>query len=153
MLGGMVAHEPYRYRLWRRWGDGPAALFVMLNPSTADDTRDDPTIRRCIGFARRWRFGGLEVVNLYALRATRPRDLLAAAAPVGPDNDDHLRDAAARAGAIVVAWGRHGRPDRAARVAALLGAARLQCLGVNQDRSPRHPLYVPAAARRRRWSP
>src|SRR5215471_15764062 len=70
MVGGMVAHGPYRYLLSRRWRPGAPALFVMLNPSTADDTADDPTIRRCIGFARRWGAPAVEVVNLYALRAT-----------------------------------------------------------------------------------
>jgi hypothetical protein len=73
----------YRYRLWRRWADGPTVLFVMLNPSTADADVDDPTIRRCIGFARSWGAGALEVVNLYAWRATQPAELKAAVGPVG----------------------------------------------------------------------
>jgi hypothetical protein len=155
MMRAMVAHGPYRYLLHRRWRDGGAtALFVMLNPSTADDLRDDPTIRRCIGFARRWRAGGLEIVNLYALRATRPRDLFAHRAPIGPDNDDVIRDAAARASTIVVAWGAHGARDdrRVARVVELLRDRELQCLGVNRGGTPRHPLYLPAASRRRPWT-
>jgi hypothetical protein len=153
MVGGMVAHGPYRYLLSRRWGLGAPALFVMLNPSTADATDDDPTIRRCIGFARRWGAPAVEVVNLYALRATRPRDLFAHAAPVGPDNDDAIAGAAARAGAIVVAWGVHGArdPRRAARVLELLRGHPIACLGVNRGGEPRHPLYLPARARRRRW--
>jgi hypothetical protein len=153
MDGAMVAHGPYRYLLGRRWGRGAPALFVMLNPSTADDVRDDPTIRRCIGFARRWRAPALEVVNLYALRATDPRDLFAHAAPVGPDNDDAIRAAAARAATIVVAWGAHGArdPARVARVIALLGRRAVACLGANAGGSPRHPLFVPYTARRRAW--
>jgi hypothetical protein len=149
----MVAHGPYRYLLHRRWSDAPTALFVMLNPSTADDLRDDPTIRRCIGFARRWRLGGLEVVNLYALRATDPRELFAHGAPVGPDNDDAIRDAAARAQTIVVAWGAHAARDRAraTRVVEILRGRALGCLGVNAGGTPRHPLYVPGSMRRRRW--
>jgi hypothetical protein len=153
--GAMVARGAYRYLLTRRWGDGAAALFVMLNPSTADDAHDDPTLRRCIGFARRWRLDGVEVVNLYALRATDPRDLFAARAPVGPDNDAAIAAAAARAALIVVAWGAHGErdPDRVARVVELLRAHRLACLGVNRGGTPRHPLYVPRAIRRRAWTP
>jgi hypothetical protein len=156
MLRAMVAHGPYRYLLSRRWGRGPGALFVMLNPSTADDQRDDPTIRRCIGFARRWRLAAVEIVNLYALRATRPRDLFAHPAPVGGDNDAAIADAAARASSIIVAWGAHGArdPARVARVLDALGSGRrLRCLGINQDGGPRHPLYVPAHTRRRRWQP
>ena len=149
----MVAHGPYRYLLSRRWGRGAPALFVMLNPSTADAADDDQTIRRCIGFARRWRAPALEVVNLYALRATRPRDLFAHAAPVGPENDDAIREAADRAGAIVVAWGVHGARDtsRVERVLELLDGRALVCLGVSAGGQPRHPLYLPWRARRRRW--
>ncbi len=152
MTGGIVAQGPYRYRLWRRWGAAPSALFVMLNPSTADATDDDPTIRRCIGFARRWRCGGVEVVNLYALRATDPRDLWRHRAPVGPRNDAILAEAIATSAVPVVAWGRHGT-DRAARVVELAAGRPLQCLAQNGDGSPRHPLYVPGDVRRRRWRP
>ena len=126
----------------------------MLNPSTADEDQDDPTIRRCVGFARRWRAPAMEVVNLYALRATHPRDLFAHRAPIGSDNDDAIRDAAARAGSIVVAWGAHGArdPERVARVIDLLGARRLACLGANRGGSPKHPLFVPYQTKRRRWT-
>ena len=149
----MVAQGPYRYLLSRRWDDGAGALFVMLNPSTADDLRDDPTIRRCVGFARRWRAPAVEVVNLYALRATDPRDLFAHPAPIGPDNDRTIADAAARAAVIVVAWGVHGARDRerTARVIELLGARDVSCLGVTGGGDPRHPLYLSSRARRRRW--
>ena len=83
----------YRYRLWREWdADLPSCLFIMLNPSTADATQDDPTIRRCIDYARRWGFGRLEVGNLFALRSTDPKALYAADDPVGPDNDDALME-------------------------------------------------------------
>ena len=83
----------YRYRLWRKWGCGSPLLFVMLNPSTADAEVDDATIRRCLGFADAHGFGELEVVNLYAYRATDPADLKRAGYPVGPDNDAHIEDA------------------------------------------------------------
>jgi hypothetical protein len=91
----------YRYALWRVWdGNRPPLVFVMLNPSIADAERDDPTIRRCLGFACAWGYGALTVVNLFALRATCPHTLRRAADPVGPDNDEHLRAALAGARAL-----------------------------------------------------
>src|SRR5881396_744410 len=100
----------YRYRLWRRWDRSRAVVaFVMLNPSTADAMHDDPTIRRCIGFARNWGFGGVDVVNLFALRATDPRALRRAHDPVGPANDRHIASAGSRASLVILAWGAQGR--------------------------------------------
>jgi len=119
--------------------------MVMLNPSTADAERDDPTIRRCIALAVREGFGGVEILNLFAFRATVPADLKAAADPVGPDNDRHLRDLFARHGTIVAAWGMHGmlrgRAEEIARMAADRGVT-LTCLGRTAQGQPRHPLYV-----------
>jgi hypothetical protein len=141
----------YRYRLTRVWAAGlPRVAFVLLNPSTADHRRDDPTIRRCVGFARAWGYGSVEVVNLFAWRATRPRDLHRAREPVGSDNGRHLRAAVRRAERVVVAWGTHGAwrgRDRAAL--ALLrrwGCAPL-CLGLTRDGQPRHVLYLPHQTR------
>ena len=133
----------YRYRLWRRWDRSrPVVAFVMLNPSTADARRDDPTIRRCMGFAERWGYGGIEVVNLFGLRASDPRTLRAARDPVGPRNDTHLRRAVRRARLVVAAWG----ADRAARSRerALSGrlSPRARCLGTTRSGAPRHPLYL-----------
>jgi hypothetical protein len=145
----------YRYTLGRQWGDGPLVTFVMLNPSTADAEMDDPTIRRCLGFARSWGAGALHVVNLYALRSTDPAALWVVPDPVGPDNDRHLAQhahLAVRDGApIVAAWGANARQDRVAAVRALPGMDRLQCLGVTKDGAPRHPLYLPAIAEPRPW--
>lgn len=133
----------YRYLLWRRWAEADSLLFIMLNPSTADAAQDDPTIRRCIGFARRWGFGGVEVVNLFAWRATLPRELAKARDPVGPHNDRAISLAVARSRAVIAAWGVHGAlGDRDAQVAPLLAATRLRCLGLTRDGAPRHPLYV-----------
>jgi len=140
----------YRYRLWRRWAPGHQVLFVMLNPSTADAERDDPTIRRCAGFARAWGFAGMTVVNLFALRATDPARLRRARDPVGRDNDSHIAAAAAAADTVVVAWGIHGdlrARDRA--VLALLAPHRPRCLGLTCGGHPRHPLYLPARTRSR----
>jgi hypothetical protein len=80
----------YRYRLGRRWAEGPVDVWIMLNPSTADATVDDRTIRRCMEFSRRWGAGALVVGNLFALRATDPAELVRHPDPIGPDNDEHL---------------------------------------------------------------
>lgn len=143
----------YRYLLGRRWADGPRATFIMLNPSTADAEQDDPTIRRCIGYARAWGMGALQVVNLYALRATDPAELWRAQDPIGPDNDITLVACALahRPAPLIAAWGAHARPDRVAAVLALPGMDRLTALGVTKAGQPRHPLYLPATATLRPW--
>jgi hypothetical protein len=151
----------YRYELARRWALGPTARFIMLNPSTADAELDDPTIRRCVGFARALGCGGIVVANLYAYRATRPADLWRAADPVGPRNDHILRELAARTAAtgapLIAAWGARVRPDRVEAVLHLLEAAGardlLTALGVTKDGAPRHPLYLPSSARPEQWPP
>lgn len=138
----------YRYSLSRTWDSAlPRVAFVMLNPSTADGRADDPTIRRCIGFARRWGYGSLVVVNLFAYRTPSPAALARALSPVGPDNDRHLRAARSRSAAMVAAWGVHGALlGRDQAVMALLARGRkpLLCLGTTRDGHPRHPLYLPA---------
>lgn len=147
----------YRYELTREWGRpmfgiGGRCLFVMLNPSTADGSEDDPTIRRCLGFAAQWDFDSLEVVNLFALRATDPAELYKHPDPVGPENDAAILAAAARANQIVVAWGGHGAHlDRAAAVARLLASYRLLALRTTREGHPGHPLYVPASAGLIEW--
>lgn len=154
----------YRYELWRSWDKAkPICTWVMLNPSTADATADDPTIRRCVGFARGWGYGGIAVVNLFAWRAKEPRELLETPDPVGPDNEMAISNAMCQAGLVVVAWGAAFRPDLLARGAgrtifqvAELGQAlnvRMACLGRTRSRGnqPRHPLYVPRDARLEEW--
>lgn len=147
MRGGarFDATGTYRYYLWREWdAAAPTVTFVLLNPSTADAEHDDPTLRRCVGFARRWGCGRLELLNLFALRATSPAELRRAADPVGPENDTILR--AAR-GVIVVGWGNHGAlHGRDREVLGLLGEVLV--LGFTKQGQPRHPLYV-----RGDWSP
>lgn len=143
----------YRYRLARSWRRGRRVAFVMLNPNNADATRDDPTIRRCVGYARRWGFAALDVVNLFALRARHPRDLRRAEDPVGPDNDRHLRAAIRRADLVVCAWGATPLArERAASVLGLLRGARLRCLGRTKGGAPRHPLYLRRDVRLVRFS-
>ncbi len=136
----------YRYSLRRRVGLDPGTcVFCMLNPSTADERVDDPTIRRCIGFTRMWGFGILVVVNLFGLRATDPRELYSAADPVGPGNDDILYAQARSADRFIAAWGNHGQfQDRGAQVLALLESFKVPVmhLGLTQKGQPRHPLRL-----------
>ena len=139
----------YRYRLARRWSDRPALTFVMLNPSTADAAVDDPTIRRCIGFARREEAGGIVVVNLYGYRATDPDLLRCVKDPFGPGNDLALGEALSQAALsrVVCAWGADGRLRGG--VPPFIAMARhsgacLVALGFTRDGHPKHPLYVSA---------
>lgn len=132
----------YRYRLWRRWAPGgECILWVMLNPSAAGATEDDPTIRRCVGFSKVWGAHAMEVVNLFAWRATDPRELRLSEDPVGPANDEHILLASARAFRTIVAWGADPlAATRARAVYARLNAP--QALGLTKAGAPRHPLYL-----------
>lgn len=133
--------QKYRYRLIREWGPGPVTCFVMLNPSTADATVDDPTIRRCIAFAKSWGCGSLVVVNLFAYRTPKPALLRVAVDPVGPENDQNIREVVEQAAMVVAAWGNDGiYRDRDREVLALLKAPL--CLGITNRKAPRHPLYL-----------
>lgn len=138
----------YRYDLTRRWGTGNRfALWVMLNPSTADAEQDDPTIRRCIAFSKEWECDGLVVVNLFALRATDPKALYAHDEPVGPQNDAHIGDwlCDEDVAEVVAGWGAHGMLDsRGYGVWLMACHARrvMTCLGTTKTGQPRHPLYV-----------
>lgn len=140
----------YRYALGRRWGDGPGVVFVMLNPSTADAERDDHTIRKCMSYARRWGHYRIVVVNLFAFRATDPKDLRAAMARgedvVGPLNDIAIRGVVAGADRVVCAWG--AAPWARARAEAVTDLIRnrkphvtLQALAYAKNDAPVHPLY------------
>ena len=140
----------YRYVLRRpltesvALGASSKCVFIMLNPSTADEERNDPTITRCIGFASSWGFDLLEVVNLFGLRSTAPRGLRRVADPVGPENDLYLLQAVTGADLVVVAWGNAGsylRRDREVINRLSRRGLRLQCLAVNGGGQPRHPLY------------
>lgn len=136
----------YRYRLWRQWDDGDLMVWVMLNPSTADAAADDPTIRRCMGFARREGYAGIEVINLYALRCTKPKHLLDHPDPEGPDNSHHWDQvlSAPNIGKVVAAWGAAVSGDRlpGSRALGRWFRGHWCCLGVTAGGYPRHPLYV-----------
>jgi hypothetical protein len=132
----------YRYKLWRRWDvTKPRVGWIMCNPSTADAEQDDPTIRRCIGFAKAWGFGGIAVCNLYALRATDPRELWRHPAPVGPDNDSYLLDSVDDP-VTVCAWGVNGRRGDAVIKALSRAGAALHYLEMTKAGIPKHPLYL-----------
>jgi hypothetical protein len=135
----------YRYSLWRAWSnDSPRIVFILLNPSTADEQRNDPTIRRCIGFALGWNYGSVEVVNLFAYRATNYRELFKVSDPVGEENNRFLTQAVERYSTVVVGWGIRGTLlGRDRQVLSLLaGRKDVYCLGITKDGLPRHPLYV-----------
>ena len=134
--------EQYRYGLRRVWnGELPQVLFIMLNPSTATELQNDPTIHRCETRARAMGYGGVMIANLFAFRATKPEDLKKAADPIGPANDQVLLEWHRFAGTTIAAWGVHGTHlDRAGALAAQLGA--MSHLGLTKDGHPRHPLYV-----------
>lgn len=146
----------YRYELRRTWEPlAEHAVFVMLNPSTADALVDDPTIRRCVGFARSWGCGGIVVANLFALRATDPAILTRTADPIGPENDETL-DRLCAGRLVIAAWGasvpdywRH-RP-RAVTARLRERGAHLHHLGLTKAGHPRHPLYLSAEAARTPW--
>lgn len=164
MIKGAILSDcgNYRYLLWRIWNDGlPVVVWVMLNPSTADADKDDPTIRRCVSFAKLWGAGGIIVVNLFGFRATDPRQLPGGAIAVAPaDEPDknwsiivaacqgHIPDGSYPVLARVAAWGAHGRALSQGRAVtrqlAALGLP-LECLGTTLSGSPRHPLYVKGA--------
>jgi hypothetical protein len=133
----------YRYELWRSWmGGNGYAMFIGLNPSTADETEDDPTIRRCAAFAKAWGYSSLCMANLFAFRATQPEAMKVVLDPVGPDNDDHLQRCAEKAGVVVAAWGTHGvHRGRNAQVRKMLPV--LHALRLTKDGHPGHPLYLP----------
>jgi len=136
----------YRYVLWRRWEQNALyVLFIGLNPSTADESEDDPTIRRCKRFAADWGYGSIYMANLFALRATDPKKMLEHDSPIGLENNIWLQDLASGAGVIVCAWGAHGgHKRRDERVKALLFNYELKCLGTTKAGKPRHPLYIKA---------
>lgn len=138
----------YRYRLDRRWADGKSCGFIMLNPSTADADQDDPTIRRCIGFAKREGCGALMVGNLFAFRATDPTAMADADDPTGPENLHFLLNLAERVdGPLIAAWGSHWMAaDHVSHWVCDTFGPRLMCLGKTKFGSPRHPLYVRADA-------
>ncbi len=145
----------WRYLLWRLWDEGrPAANFLMLNPSIADEHQLDPSCSRARDYAERWGYGALIVTNLFAWRATEPQDMKRADDPVGRSNNRAILRSARQSGVVVCAWGNHGgHLDRAATVVAKLRGAGvpLHALRVTAEGQPSHPLYLPARLNAARW--
>ena len=148
---GFSADRRHRTWLERRWdekpfGSGDHAAFIGMNPSTADETADDPTVQGCMARARAWGFGAAVMLNAFAYRATDKLRLLEVPDPVGDTNDADIRHFAAAAGVVVAAWGQPPKPlrGRGGEIAAMLRAAGigLKCFAVNADGSPKHPLYI-----------
>jgi hypothetical protein len=146
-------YRTYRYALWRIWQpEAPRVLFIGLNPSTADDRLDDPTVRRCLGYARSWGYGSLALANLFAYRSTNPADLRVAADPIGPLNDRWLKDLSREADLVVAAWGNHGRLGQRWKAAAAI-REKMYCLGITKLGQPCHPLYLKKSICPIRWVP
>lgn len=142
----------YRYSLTRRWRNGPLQTWIMLNPSTADEVVNDPTVERCQRRATSWGFGGIEVVNIFALRSTDPKVLRGHDDPIGVDNNAYILAAAMRSNMIVCGWGAHGTlQDRGKAVADLLKGYELNVLALTKAGQPRHPLYIGYDVRPTEW--
>ena len=148
--------ERYRYTLWRSIGGGSLGLcvFVMLNPSTATDFVVDPTTRRCVDFARRWGYSEYAAVNLFAYRATKPRDMKAVKDPVGPLNNKYVLAVVEKAEFVVAAWGNHGSyRGRSKEVLELLEGHQLNILKLTKQGEPHFPLYLPRDTKPFEWTP
>ena len=137
--------EQYRYRLTRIWSPGSKVLFVMLNPSTATELQNDPTVERCERRARALGFGGFLVANIFAFRATNPKVMQRMSDPVGPGNDTAILDLAGQADFVICAWGTHGlHLNRGMQMEQLLrGTGKaINHLGLTKSGAPKHPLYI-----------
>jgi hypothetical protein len=142
----------WRYLLWRRWAEGPAANFLMLNPSTADEVSLDPTCARARAYAEAWGFGALIVTNIFGWRATDPAALRRVRDPVGSGNDAAIVRAASEASLVVCAWGNHGlQQSRSQEVKRLLADRKLHVLKLNGSGEPAHPLYLRGSLRAKPW--
>src|SRR5260221_7798307 len=145
----------WRYLLWRRWDAAkPVANFLMLNPSTADEVKLDPTCSRARDYAERWGYGALIVTNVFGFRSTNPLLMKKERDPVGSGNDAAILRAAKEADLVVCAWGNHGQfLDRSSRVKVLLekNQIKLHTLRMNANGEPAHPLYLPKSLRAVRW--
>ena len=133
----------YRYTLWRVWGEGPFMHFILLNPSTANENNNDPTVERCERRARRWGFGGMNLTNIFAYRSTSPWTLYKIKDPVGPENDKYILQAVKVSNRTICGWGGHGKHlDRHNKVKELVKASVVYALRINKSGIPSHPLYL-----------
>lgn len=140
--------EKYRYQLWREWGSASAVdnsyvLFIGLNPSTADGLTDDPTLRRCISFSKKWGYESLCMVNLFAYRTTNPDMLYKVESPIGEENNQFLLNAVTNASITVAAWGNKGVFLGRDQEVKKMIKGQSYCLGLTKRKQPKHPLYIP----------
>ena len=143
----------YRYALTRAWGSGPRLVYILLNPSKADEIKNDPTVQRCERRARTLGYAAFRVCNLFAWCETDPAALKTVESPIGPENDDALLAAAKWADTVLIGWGNHGvHLARGDEVLDLLEGHDLHHLGRTKVGQPRHPLYVPYAQEPLRWA-
>jgi len=147
----------YRYTLHRIWSEKkPFVMFVGLNPSTADERKNDPTVTRCIRFAGDWGYGGMVMMNIFAYRSTNPNNLYKLEDPVGEENNLYIAQIAREAGIIVTAWGNHGaykgRGDEVLRMLTEIVPAKVHHLGLTGEGQPKHPLYLRADEEPRLWA-
>ena len=139
-------NRKYRYILYRAWGKRiPYALFILLNPSTADETTNDPTVRRCISFAKICGYGAMSIVNLFAYRTTDPKELQRCLYPFGNENMFWIQEAISHADIIIAAWGTKGNyknQDKAVMCMVEQTGMQIKCLGITKSGHPKHPLYL-----------
>jgi hypothetical protein len=137
-------NREYRYALSRVWNPSAKKVtFIGLNPSTADENIDDPTIRRCIGFSKSWGGGSLQMINLFAFRSTNPKDLLTAIDPIGSENDKWILHITNNSDIVVAAWGNHGSLNGRDRYVLGLIDKKIYALTITSKNMPGHPLYLP----------
>ena len=138
----LSADRKYRYVLTRIWDETkPTVGFIGLNPSTADEEADDKTIRKCIGYAKRWGYGKLIMANLFAFRSTDPSLLKRVEDPVGPDNDSYIQKCVSESNLVIACWGNHGKLLNRDKVL-MDSLPNLVCLKRNKNGTPHHPLYL-----------
>ncbi len=142
----------FRYKLWRRWGKGPMLLFIGLNPSTANELRDDPTVLSCVRIAKYNGFGGMFMGNLFGLVSSDPKALVETADPLGSGNDQALIEMGAIARNTVACWGYFGKFQLPRSEAVRKMFRALLVLGLNKTGQPRHPLYVPKHTCLKAWA-
>lgn len=138
MIKGAIIRDKYRYQLWRIWDEKlPCVGFIMLNPSVADSKQDDPTIRRCINYAKSWGYGGIYVGNLYAYISTDPKQLKKVNDPVGKLNAAHIMSVIGKSELVICAWGNNEKPPEYFKSLLKLHYLELSIKGI-----PKHPLYL-----------
>ncbi|MEM8722907.1 MAG: DUF1643 domain-containing protein [Cyanobacteria bacterium P01_G01_bin.39] len=154
MQSGAVITGSYRYLLWREWNTTSKTIsFIMLNPSRADATLNDPTITRCINFAKSWGYGKLEVVNLFAYRTSKPSLLKQATEPIGKNNDRFILESVEKSDKVILAWGNHGtwQKQDLYTLELLKNHNHLYSLGITKKGCPRHPLYLRSTIKPQRY--